>query len=160
MKPYPMTDKEHKRMLYWIELWLDKPFALMWNNCGRMVFSDEYDTVALEIFDGRFRINANPRYWKRITKFQKTFLICHEFLHVMLGHWLAPTKELDGEWLNIAQDIQVNEYIAKTYSITTCKMKGRDGMVWIDTVFKDKSHLVEKDRDYLYYYELLMKCLK
>jgi hypothetical protein len=78
----------------------------------------------------------------------------------MLGHWLSPAKELDGEWLNIAQDIQVNEYIAKTYPITTHKIKGKDGMVWISTVFKDKAHLVEKDRDYLYYYELLMKCLK
>lgn len=147
-------------MAYYIDLWSDKSFLIMWKHSGRMVFSDEYDTVALEIVNGKFRINANPRYWKRITKFQKTFLICHEFLHVMLGHWLTPPNNLDLEWVNIAQDIQVNEYLAKTYSCVTQKMKGRDDMAWIDTVFKDKAHLVEKDRDYLYYYDLLMKCLK
>jgi hypothetical protein len=155
-----ITEKEYNRILDRLERWTDKSFVLMWKNCGRMVFSDEYDIAALEIVDGVFRINVNPRYWKRITKYQKVFLICHEFLHVMLGHWLSPSSNLDMEWVNIAQDIQVNECILKTYPILVQHMKGRNNMPWIDTVFKHKAYLVEKDRDYLYYYGLLMKCLK
>lgn len=155
-----ITNKEFNKITQRLEQWTDESFVVMWKYNARMVFSDEYDTVALEIVDGKFRINANPRYWKRITKFQKTFLICHEFLHVMLGHWLSPPRNTDPEWINIAQDIQVNEYILKTYPILSCKMVGKEDMAWIHTVFKDKAHLVEKDRDYLYYYELLMKCLK
>ena len=150
-----VTNKEFNKIAYYLDLWTNKSFVLMWKYSARMVFSDEYDTIALEIVDGKFRINANPRYWRRITKFQKIFLICHEFLHVMLGHWLSPSKNIDSEWAGIAQDIQVNEYISKTYPILLCKMKGKEGMARIDTVFKEKAHLVEKDRDYLYYYDLL-----
>lgn len=154
-----LSDKEFKKIYERLALWTgDKVIVDMWKHGKRMVFSNEYPHAALEFVRGEFRINANPRYWKRITKFQKVFLICHELLHLAFGHWAVP-ESMDREWVNVAQDIQVNEYIRSNYPTLTQKMIDVDQQAWIDTVFKDKAYLVEKDRDFHYYYGLLMKCL-
>jgi predicted metal-dependent peptidase len=159
MKATKISDKEFQKIYDRLFLWTgNKVLADMWKYGERMVFSDEYTHAALEFVDGHFRINANPKYWKRITKFQKVFLICHELLHLAFGHWAVPDN-MDREWVNVAQDIQVNEYIRANYRILTQKMKNEDAEAWIETVFKDKADLVEKDRDFHYYYGLLMKCL-
>lgn len=132
-------------------------FGEMWKH-GDFIFSNEHDTAALEIFEGRFRISFNPRYWKKTNNHNKLFIICHEYLHVVLGHWLNKSKNVDAEWMNIAQDIQVNEMLNKLY-FGTCTIRNRKDQAWIDTVFKNMAHLVEKDRDARYYYELIIHCL-
>lgn len=135
-------------------------FGAMWKR-GGLVFSDEYDTAALEIADGKFQISFSPKYWKRITHHNKLFIICHEYLHVVLGHWLTPVGKVDAEWMNIAQDIQVNEMLTMhRFGFCRPNIKDWENQAWIDTVFKDKAHLVEKDQDAEYYYKLLMQCLK
>lgn len=142
--------------------WLSKYnplFGVMWRR-GGIVFSDEYDTAALEIADGKFRISFNPKYWRRITTNNRLFIICHEYLHVALGHWLNPTKQVDAEWLNIAQDIQVNEMlVSKHFGFVRNDIKNWKDQAWIETVFREKSDLVEKDQDAEYYYKLIMQCL-
>ena len=132
-------------------------FGEMWKR-GGFVFSDEYDTAALEIHEGKFRISFNLRYWKRLGNDNRLFIICHEYWHVVLGHWLNPIGNVDSEWMNIAQDIQVNEILCKTW-FKRDKIKNWKDQAWIDTVFKDKAHLVEKDQDAEYYYKLLIQCL-
>jgi predicted SprT family Zn-dependent metalloprotease len=133
-------------------------FAEMWRN-GGMVFSDEYDTAALEIHEGKFRISFNPTYWKKIKARNKLFVICHEYLHVVLGHWLSPPDEHDEEWLNIAQDIQVNEMLVRLFGFARDEIRDRDEQAWLDTAFREKAALVPNDEDAEYYYKLLMKCL-
>lgn len=135
----------------------------MWKR-GSFVFSTEYDTAALEIIDGKFRINFNPRYWKKIVPLNRWFIICHEYMHVILGHWLNPAKGVDTEWMNIAQDIQVNELLIGYFSPhvrgpVRTSIKGWEDQAWLDTVFKDKVNFVEKNREAEYYYNLLIKCL-
>ncbi len=133
-------------------------FGAMWIR-GGLNFSDEYDTAALEIADGKFRISFNPRYWKRIKQHNKLFIICHEYLHVVLGHWLNPPEKMDGEWLNIAQDIQVNEMLVRDFGFYRLNIKNWKDQAWVDTVFKEKAHLVSCDGDEKYYYNLIMQCL-
>ena len=130
----------------------------MWKR-GGFVFSNEYDTAALEIDDGKFRINFNPRYWKKIKTHNRLFIICHEYMHVILGHWLNPAEGVDSEWMNIAQDIQVNEMLVKNFYFKHSMIYNREDQAWIDTIFKHKANVVEKDQDAEYYYKLLMKCL-
>lgn len=156
-----ISDKEFDRIYNRLVLWTNQTIADMWKYNGRMVFSDESETASLEVdpIHEQFRINANPRYWKRLSKFQKIFVICHELLHLSFSHWLVP-KKVDREWANIAQDIQVNEYIQKNFPTLLCKHKDREDEAWIASVFKDKAHLIKKDEGYRYYYDLLVKCLK
>lgn len=133
-------------------------FGAMWKR-GGLVFSKEYDTAALEIHDGKFRISFNPTYWKKITHHNKLFIICHEYLHVVLGHWLNPVGKVDGEWMNIAQDIQVNEMLTKHFGFCRGNIKNWQDQAWIETVFKDKAHLVKEEEDAEYYYKLIVQCL-
>ena len=134
-------------------------FAAMWRR-GGLVFSDEYDTAALEIHNGKFRISFNPKYWRRITTENRLFIICHEYLHVVLGHWLNPVEKVDGEWLNIAQDIQVNEMLVSNhFGFIRSDIKNWKDQAWIETVFREKADIVEKKQDAEYYYKLIMQCL-
>lgn len=133
-------------------------FGAMWKR-GGFVFSDEYDTAALEIHDGKFRISFNPRYWKKITEKNRLFIICHEYLHVVLGHWLNPIGNVDAEWMNIAQDIQVNEMLISYFGFIRSQIKNWKDQAWIYTVFKDKASLVKDGEDAEYYYKLLIQCL-
>ena len=132
-------------------------FADMWKFNGRMVFDDSYDTAAIGMYAGKIRISVNRKFWKRSSIRQRVHLICHEFLHLMFGHvtieYQLSNKE-DAEWRNIAQDIQVNEYLLKNFPQLGVKRGAT-----IKSVFRHKAKLVEKDRDYLYYYGLIKMCL-
>lgn len=127
----------------------------MWRSFEPMVLDEDAESVELEICNNNFRLVANPKFWNKCSEAKKLFVICHEMCHVMFGHWLINPK-LDREWSNIAQDIVVNEYLSKTFDK---KLIGKD-CATIKTVFKEKSNVVERKMDYMYYYNLLMKCLK
>jgi hypothetical protein len=62
---------------------------------------------------------------------------------------------MDREWCNIAQDIQVNQFLFKWYFNE--ENIGKD-MATVKTVFKHKAKMVYANKDYIYYYDLLMKC--
>lgn len=137
---------------------IDKTFAEMWKRFERMVFDNDEETVALDIDNANFRIIANNKFWKKCGDETKVFIICHEMCHAMFGHWMYPEKYYR-EWANVAQDIQVNEFLFKNYNFSKSIAKVAD-CATIETVFKHKSNLIERDRNYTYYYDLLMKCLK
>lgn len=131
-------------------------FGEMWKRFEPMALDEEAETAQLEIHKDNFRIVANPKFWKERSEVEQLFIICHEMCHVMFGHWLINPK-LKQEWVNIAQDIQVNEYLLREY-FNKKNLKYKD-FVTIEYVFKHKAHVVEKNRDYMYYYKLLMECL-
>lgn len=138
----------------------DPELCAMWDaHKDSVLLTTDYDTVALEKIGPKFRINANVVYWKKLPFKKKVFIIAHELLHVKFNHWHIGKKE-DRDWANVAQDIQVNEYIADHFPNLVKNLPGRRDDAWIDTVFKHKKHLVERGREYQYYYGLLMKCLK
>ena len=131
-------------------------FSEMWRVQGRMVLTDddEVDTAILMITKGNFGIKFNQGLWKRSTIYSRVYVICHEYTHVLLGHWIDPG--INDEWLNVAQDIQVNEYLKKHFSFYPTS----NDAATVDVVFREKAHKVKKDGDYRYYYDLIQKCLK
>ena len=134
-------------------------FGVMWRR-GGLAFSYEFDTAALEITDGKFKVLFNPKYWKRINWTTKLFIICHEYLHVVLGHWLdSPNPKIDFEWNNIAQDIQVNEMLVNEFGFYRTSIHNWKQKCWVDIVFREKANLVKTDGDSEYYYNLIMQCL-
>lgn len=158
--PKPISDKEFEDIRVLLDTVGSPVFVAMWDSHTRMVLSDDCDIVQLEMVNREFRINANRKYWKTLSQFQKCFFICHEFMHVILGHWVYHEDEED-DWANVAQDIQVNEFLDEHYPLLTVNnVKERKNQAWIDTVFKDKANQVERGKNYTYYYALLVKCLK
>lgn len=131
-------------------------FADMWNKFERMVLDECTETAELEIHKSNFRIVANPEYWAECSQYKKLFVICHEMCHVMFGHWLIP-EGVDREWSNVAQDIEVNEYLLKNF-FDEARLEDAD-LITIKSLFKHKENLVERDRGYKYYYGLIMQCV-
>jgi hypothetical protein len=136
---------------------IDPIFGVMWR-AGKFEFSDEFDTAAVEIIDGKFKILFNYKHWKKINHANRIFIICHEYLHVILGHWVVD-KNVDVEWNNIAQDIQVNEMLVRQFNFNRCHIKGWRDMPWIDVVFREVAPTIEVGKDSEYYYSLIMRCL-
>jgi hypothetical protein len=133
-------------------------FGAMFRN-GSLVFSNEFDTAALDIVEGKFRVSFNARYWKRINPRTRLFVICHEYLHVILGHWLDPVRKVDTEWYGIAQDIQVNEMLIKYFGFVREDIHNWKEKCWIDVVFREASNVVKPDMSCDYYYDLIMRCV-
>jgi len=130
-------------------------FAEMWYRFEPMIFSDEAESAELEIHNNNFRIVAHPKFWKTCSNYKRLFIICHEMCHVMFGHWLINPK-LNRELCNIAQDIQVNEFLIKIYF--SKNQLTDDDFCSIETVFKHKANKIKKNENYLYYYNILVKC--
>lgn len=152
-----ISDKQYNKIYEDLKS-IDPMFAEMWKSQERMVIDENEEGAFLEIVNNNFRIVANPSFWKKCNKHKKIFIICHELCHVAFGHWFINSK-YDREWMNVAQDIQVNEFLFNNYYFTKNKISDSE-CVSIDFIFKDKANLVEKNKDSLYYYKLLMKCLK
>lgn len=136
---------------------IDPLFEHMWLTQDFLTFDKEEETAGLHIHNNKFKIVANPKFWKKCNYQKKLFVICHEYCHVIFGHWLIDSS-LDHTWANIAQDIQVNEYLFKHYKFKE-KLTGKKDFVTLKRVFKHKSHMLEKNRDFYYYYNFLMKCV-
>lgn len=151
-----ISDKEYNNIYKELNS-VDKAFGEMWKRYERMVLDEDEDTAALDIHNANFRIIANPSFWRRCKTHKKIFIICHEMCHAMFGHWMYPEK-YSREWANIAQDIQVNEFLFKNYTFPKTVVNDKD-CATIKTVFRHKSNIVEQDKHYSYYYGLLMQCL-
>jgi hypothetical protein len=154
-----LSDKIHKEWGTKLEFWTSKEVRHVWDSVERTVFDSEVDTIELELRDGNHRIVVNPKFWRRTTGCNRAFILTHELLHLMFGHIIIPDG-MDRSWTNIAQDIEVNEFIRANYPALVPNKKVRAGQAWLETVFKDKSDLVKKTQNYKYYYTLLMKCLE
>jgi hypothetical protein len=144
----------------WIGLRLyaiNHSFGMMWNRFEPMQFRDDVETVELEIHKNNFRIVANGEFWECCGETKRLFLICHEMCHVMFAHWLVP-ENVNREWWNVAQDIEVNEYLLKTF-FKDKHLKKDEDILTIKGVFRHKSGVVKKDRDHKYYYDLIMQCV-
>jgi predicted metal-dependent peptidase len=153
-----LTDKEFNLIGLKLQS-INVVFRELWNRIDRMEFDEDVETVQLEITDNNnFRIVANPTYWKKCNKDKRLFIICHEMCHCAFGHWVFDSS-LNKEWVNVAQDIQINEFLLEHYfSGTKCKL-GTD-FATIKVVFKHMHSTIKRNQDYMYYYNILMRCLK
>lgn len=152
-----ISNKEHNKLHKELSK-IDKVFAEMWKRYEPMLFDEDEESAALEVSNANFRIVVNPSFWRRCNKHKKLFIICHEMCHGMFAHWMYP-KNYMREWANIAQDIQVNEFLFNNYKFSPALINSKDHAS-IKTVFREAEKYVEKDKDYTYYYKLLIKCLK
>ena len=135
-------------------------FYMMWK-LGKPSFSEEIATAAV-LFnkDGNcIGFHLNKEFWNKLDLIQKTFVISHECMHVILNHGLRMQNIMKDSGLvrcaNAAMDIVVNNILAKNYfDKAKLGFLEKEGC-WIETCFKPEEN-VEPDRNFEYYYNLLV----
>ena len=55
----------------------------------------------------------NPKYWNKLSNYERAFVIAHESLHVILNHGkrIFPKTKEEHKTANVAMDIAVNEML-------------------------------------------------
>ncbi len=136
---------------------IDPVFGKMWLTQPKTFLTDEYDTAVLEIRNKQFCICCGEKEWKSYSKADRLFAVCHEYGHIILGHWLNPG--FTDCWLNLAQDIEVNEWLL---SMFPKQFENVDvaNVATVDSVFREKAYKVDRTKDYHYYLGLIKKCLR
>jgi predicted metal-dependent peptidase len=95
----------------------------------------------------------NKKFWNKRTAAQKTFIICHECLHVMLEHGSRASSTLakiNPVMVNACLDIPINEMLVKYFDFNRKEIDKRNKFCWANTVFKEKD--VPNDKSYEYYF--------
>lgn len=80
----------------------------------------------------------NPEFWKTSSLYQKTFVICHEALHLILNHGKRFKDSDNPKRSNIAMDIVVNHALVNRFGFVRENVECWQELCWVDTVFKDK----------------------
>ncbi len=141
-------------------------FSTLWN-LGKPTFTNLTDTAMVSFEDNnenRVNFYFNPSFWNELTEYERNFVICHECLHVILGHGARLKSLLNGKSnasiaanANIAADIVVNHMLTGSMGFDRTKLvKLNKNGCWVDIVFKETDK-IEKDRCLEYYYNLLNK---
>jgi hypothetical protein len=128
-------------------------FYKLWN-VGRPQFTDKIKTAAV-YFDkvGKcIDFNINPEYWDSISTKKKSFIICHELLHVILYHGVRISKLDFNDSINICLDIPVNEMLVSSFGFMRNEIDSENVFCWSDKFDKDFKTTVAPSNMYFEYY--------
>lgn len=125
-------------------------------------FSNRYPTAWVEFTRGSSKpgLFLNEEFWNKLNDRERAFVICHECLHVFLDHGVRRGEYLDGAnstYINQAQDITINEMIESLFKINRNELTDWKNFCWIETCFPKIHPTVERNREFYYYLELLIK---
>lgn len=87
---------------------------------------------------GKIEMMINPDFWKKLTYYEKKFVIAHELLHVYYSHMQRMYMMGDMEKANIAADIVVNETLVKVFGFDRVEIRFHNQLCWRDTIFGSK----------------------
>ena len=129
-------------------------FYQFWN-LGEPTLTDAVPTaaVAYDPFTKEISFLFNPKFYKELDDYTLLFIICHEFLHVMLQHLVRMKVPELSKIANIAMDVVVNEMLIRSFSFDKDKVKDANRLCWRETTFKNKD--VDKNREFEYYFNQL-----
>lgn len=141
-------------------------FYKLWS-VGRPSLSNIVQTAAVEFDKTGNCINFifNPDFWKSLGTQGKLFCICHEMLHIILGHGkrTKSTLSLDKVTANICLDLVVNHTLVNGFGFSRDVVEreisavlgandGEQSLCWVDSVFKGEK--IGDDMHFEYYYNL------
>ena len=95
----------------------------------------------------------NPKFWKELSHYERTFVVSHEMLHLVLNHGVRMVG-LNKELANIAMDVVVNEMLVYYYGFDREKISFAEELCWLDTVFPEGG--IPHKQNFEYYYEQLV----
>jgi predicted metal-dependent peptidase len=95
--------------------------------------------------------------WNKSSLYEKTFIVCHEALHIILRHGFRFKNAKNDSAANVAMDISINHALVDRFGFIRENITDWEELCWIDTVFKDDKNLqnIPKDESAEYYLNLL-----
>ena len=134
-------------------------FYQLWK-MGRPTFTTDVDTAAVA-FDEQgewVEFVFNPKYWRKLNAYQRSFVICHECLHIILNHGIRMRQSRDNEVANYLLDIVVNHSLVRGFGFDRNLLGdlAKNGC-WVDTVFPGED--MPDDKSFEYYFNRMPKNL-
>ena len=101
----------------------------------------------------------NEEFWKKLSAYDRAFIISHEILHILLEHGKRINDENSQKDIaNQAMDICVNELLVGNFGFDRDKLEIEkileSELCWFDTIFPNTKK-VKRDREAEYYYNIL-----
>lgn len=133
------------------ELILKEPFyglLLMSLNkiWDKKIVSGGHPTAGVCINRINYELRIHPEFWEGLTPIQRLGILKHELLHIGFFHLTDYKEYLDKKVLNIAMDIEINQYIDRTWLPKEgCFLENFDGLG------------LEEKKGTRYYYKKLME---
>jgi len=157
---YKEARVEFSRLLGSLELFSPLFYQLV--NIGIPSFvNDGLDTAAVA-FDreGRFlSFLWSKKFWNELDLYQKTFIACHECLHVYLSHGRRMSECKQPQVANIAADLVVNELLTFAFGFDrTLLGELGEQLMWVDKFLEDIPENYDQSMEY--YYAKLIKQIK
>lgn len=105
----------------------------------------------------------NPYLWDRLDTYQRTFVLCHEALHIILKHPRRFGHILDEDdprqkkaAVNVSADCVINELLIKKFGFNRARLQedlkgvGLPPVCWFDSTFPDKP--IRRDLNFEHYF--------
>jgi hypothetical protein len=142
-------------------------FHKFWN-MGRPTLTRAIPTaaVAFDPTGTMLDFQFNPDFWAELTPYQRTFVICHEGLHVLLDHGkrahdpLSSGNPMLAHAANVALDTVVNHMLVEQFGFDRQLADPDNTAVWVDKLTKPGEPLLPSDLNYEFYYDYILTQLK
>lgn len=161
MRTNSTRKREFERIIEGFERFHSIFYAIV--DMGYPVFTDSekvptacvrFDRAGLNI---AFEFNEN--FWDTLDDYSRAFIICHECLHVILNHGARTTDCINPYHANLALDVVVNHLLCDKFGFERDRVDGAENLCWRDTVFAGVKEVVEPNRSFEYYYDLMMRSI-
>ena len=104
---------------------------------GRPIFSDTVPTACI-----CFNVEGIPigfvwgkDFFDTCSDYKAKFILCHEMLHIFLGHGIRRDGLSDHRKANIAMDISINHLLVDEFGFNRGLIEEWEDLCWRDTVF-------------------------
>jgi predicted metal-dependent peptidase len=98
------------------ELMLKEPFyGLLIMSLNKVWSKTKVPTAGVGLKGINYELAINPDFWETLPPIQKVGLIKHELLHIAFFHLTDYTNYSDKKLLNVAMDIEINQYIQRDW---------------------------------------------
>lgn len=77
--------------------------------------SDRVPTAGVSKNGINYQLTINPEFWKELSANHRIGLLKHELLHIGFFHLEYDNKGMNRELVNIAMDLEINQYIDNNY---------------------------------------------
>jgi hypothetical protein len=117
-------------------------FYRLWE-LGKPVWDDQIPTAQVEFNHEGATIAFvfNPKFWERLSEYEREFVIAHECIHTILNHGMRCKDTKTGSLSNYALDIVVNHLLVERFGYERDKLSMAKELCWVDTLFAGKKLL-------------------
>lgn len=131
-------------------------FYMVWE-MGDPVFTTQVKTAALKYdkIGHQMQFQFNPIYWDTLTDYDRSFLVAHQCLHIILRHGvrIKDADKHDREMVDQTLDAVVNELLVKKFGFRRDLLTNEELYCWMDTLFPDEK--VPEDECFEWYFNKL-----